>query len=484
MSLNRLSLRSCMPGMGNRWQLKGAVSALLMPMLLGVSLALLLNLEARGAAADNPPVALQQRIRHVVIIVQENRTPDSLFHDPVLIGLGADIASVGLSTTGPIPLTSGALATNYGAAHNHDAFETMYDKGKLDGANLIPITCNSGAVDCPPAHPQYRYVNPGDVQPYFQMAEQYTFGDRMFQTNQGPSFPAHQFLISGTSAPTATSDLFAAENVFPGTGAGCIAPAGSYVRLINPAGEETETQYPCFEHLTLTDLLEGKGISWRYYAATANSIWTGPDAIDHICQPQTKDGQLVCTGTAWKNVVIPQTQVLTDIAKNQLAEVTWVTPDGRASDHASLNNGSGPSWVASIVNAIGSSPYWADTAIFITWDDWGGWYDHVPPPKVLEDCKEWGCGYVYGFRVPLIVVSPYAKTSYISHVTHDFGSLLKFVEETFDLPSLGYADAYADDFSDCFDFSQTATPFRKISAPITAQDFLNDKQPPIDPDDD
>ena len=94
-----------------------------------------------------------------------------------------------------------------------------------------------------------------------------------------------------------------------------------------------------------------------------------------------------------------------------------------SSDHAARNDGSGPAWVASIVNAIGNSAYWANTAIIITWDDWGGWYDHVAP-KVINDGLSWGSGYVYGFRVPLIVVSPYAKAAYISHVTHDFGSIL------------------------------------------------------------
>ena len=455
-------------------------------MLLGVSASTVLSLEAR-AAAGNQSRPLQQppRIRHVVIIVQENRTPDNLFHDPVLISHGADIAGAGLSSGRIVALTPGPLSIDYDLDHSHTAFETTYDKGKMDGADLIGVLCNKGAVGCPPPLAAYRYVNPNEVQPYFQLAEQYTFGDRMFQTNQGPSFPAHQFLISGTSAPTEASDLFASTNVFPGNGAaGCIAPPGSIVGLIDPAGVQSSRQYPCFEHTTLTDLLEAKGISWRYYTLSAGSIWTGPAAIQHICQPEIKGADLVCTGSAWSNVIIPQTRILTDIAMHQLAEVSWVIPDGRASDHSNLNNGSGPSWVASIVNAIGSSPYWGDTAIFITWDDWCGWYDHVAPPKVLDNCSEWGCGYVYGFRVPLIVVSPYAKTSYISHVTHDFGSILKFVEETFNLPSLGYADARADDFSDCFDFNQTPTAFRKISAPIAAQHFLSDQQPPIDPDDD
>src|SRR5581483_774795 len=106
-------------------------------------------------------------------------------------------------------------------------------------------------------------------------------------------------------------------------------------------------------------------------------------------------------------------------------------------------------------------------AIVVTWDDWGGWYDHVAP-KVVSDGTSWGSGYVYGFRVPLIVISPWAKAGYISHVTHDFGSILNLIEGTFGLPSLGYADAYADDLSDCFNFNQTPLTFKTISAPLKA----------------
>src|SRR6202008_2964623 len=177
-------------------------------------------------------------------------------------------------------------------------------------------------------------------------------------------------------------------------------------------------------------LLNTKGVTWHYYAPSAGSIWTGPDAIQHICQQQTVNGTLSCTGPDWtKNVIIPQSQVLVDIANGQLAQVSWIIPNGLSSDHAASNDGSGPSWVASIVNAIGNSPYWSNTAIIVTWDDWGGWYDHVPPPSRFNQNE-------YGFRVPLIVISPYAKPGYVSHVVHDFGSILKFVEEIFSLPSL------------------------------------------------
>jgi phospholipase C len=203
-----------------------------------------------------------------------------------------------------------------------------------------------------------------------------------------------------------------------------------------------------------------------------------------MCQQQTVQGILTCDGPIWNsNVVIPQTRVLSDIANGQLAQVSWVIPNGLSSDHPSGNDGSGPSWVASIVNAIGGSQYWANTAIIITWDDWGGWYDHVAP-KVNNDGVSWGSGYVYGMRVPLIVVSPYAQAAYISHTTHDFGSILKFIETNFNLPSLGYADAYADDLSDCFDLTQVPLTFQTIPAPLDAQYFIDDKRPPTAPDDD
>jgi phospholipase C len=103
---------------------------------------------------------------------------------------------------------------------------------------------------------------------------------------------------------------------------------------------------------------------------------------------------------------------------------------------------------------------------------------------VRVNCSKWGCGYVYGLRVPLIVISPYAKPGYISHVNHDFGSILKFIEETYGLGSLGYADAFADDLSDCFNFSQASLAFHSIAAPLGTDDFLNDTAPPTDPDDD
>jgi phospholipase C len=416
-----------------------------------------------------PPPPFSKFIKHVVVIFQENRTPDNLFH-----GLAnADIANSGVDSAGKtIELRPIALANTYDLSHEHSAFVEMYDHGRMDGANLIKVDCAKGVNCHAPVDPQFMYVDPDDVQPYFNLAEKYTFGDRMFQTNQGPSFPAHQFIIAGTSAPTATSDLFAAENpVYPaGTPAnpdsGCTAPTGTLVALIDTQGVESSSMYPCFEHSTLMDLLDAKMVNWRYYTPGGGSIWTGPTAIQHLR-----------FGGDWAKVIVPQTKVLKDIANKDLAQVSWVIPTGQDSDHAAVNEGTGPSWVASIVNAIGNSEYWDNTAIIITWDDWGGWYDHVPPPAIYDQ-------YEYGFRVPLIVVSPYARQGYVSHVTHDFGSVLKFIEELFGLPSLGYADARADDLGDCFNLMQAPVVFQSVPSKVGVEFFMNDKRPPTDPDDD
>ena len=464
-------------------------------------------------------------IQHVVVIFQENRSPDNLFQDSKLIAAGANIQNYGVSAAQPgvhIPLTPVPLGctpgscNTYNPDHSHKpAFVDMCDLNsatnqcQMDGAYKIKSFCEKkGDISClnGQGNYSYAYVQQSDVAPYFQLAEAYTFADNMFQSNQGPSFPAHQYLISGSSAvapPGMKGDnLFLAENPngittgISATDTGCTAPSDETVPIIDPStGIETPT-YPCFDRPTITDLLNAKGISWKYYAPSAGSIWTAPNAISHMCGPAHSTA---CTAADWvNNVVLASTQnpapVLTDIMNNQLPTVSWVIPSGRASDHPVTNDGSGPSWVASVVNAIGNSPYWANTAIIITWDDWGGWYDHVTPPLMLNH-------YEIGFRVPMIVVSPYSNLkntgtgNNINHTFYEFGSILKFIENTFGLgkiaPSaaLTYADQFAGpnppgDLSDCFNFTQTPLTFKPVQAKFSASYFLNEKRAPTDPDDD
>jgi phospholipase C len=384
-------------------------------------------------------------IRHVIIIVQENRTPDNLFQ-----GLpGADIADSGYNSKGQkVILVPRPLADRYDLDHSHKGFLTEYNNGKMNGWDKVRINCPKGRTCHPTA---FAYVPRAQMQPYFTMATTYTFADRMFQDNQGPSFPAHQFLIAGTSTNAVGSKLMAAENpLYPGLSGGwvlngknCDGSPKAKVSMIDPLGNETVVMRPCFEHPTLIDLLNAKGVSWRYYDAGNNGYWSAPDAIKHLR-----------FGPSWANVITPETTILKDISSGSLPQVSWVNPTCAESDHASCNNGSGPAWVASVVNAVGKSKYWRDTVIFVTWDDWGGWFDHVKP-IVLGS-------YEMGFRVPLIVISPYAKRGYVSHVTHQHASILKFVERNWGLGTLGYDDSRADDLSDCFNFYQGPTKFVQI----------------------
>src|SRR5580693_885085 len=206
----------------------------------------------------------QNQIKNIVVIFQENRTPDGLFH-----GLpGADIANTGKNSKGQlITLQPIPLANNYDVNHAHPDFVAMYDNGKMDGADKIKVSCLPTAKHCPPPNAQFRYVEPSEVAPYFQLAEQYAFADRMFQTNQGPSFPAHQYIVSGTSTITKGSALRASESpILPGLpslkAGGCDSPAGTMVALIDAAGSESQKAFPCFERPALTDLLQAKGLSW------------------------------------------------------------------------------------------------------------------------------------------------------------------------------------------------------------------------------
>jgi phospholipase C len=408
------------------------------------------------------------KIHHVVIIFQENRSVDNLFNGFP----GADTVLSGTNSQGEkVPLKPVSLTAPYDVGHLNNSFKVEYAGGKMNGFNNVHSLCKSVIVCTPRDIRAYGYVPRSEAKPLFDMAEQYVFGDHMFQTNEGPSFPAHLYMVAGTSSIGNGSTLKVAENptnpLGLGPDGGCDSPPGALVTLIDSAGNEGQPVYPCFNRLTLMDLLARKSFSWRYYEGYIGpGLWNAPDDFLHIRESRAFRTE----------VSAPPSNVLTDIASGKLADVVWVTPTALASDHAYANNGSGPSWVATVVNAIGQSQYWKDTAIFVTWDDWGGWFDHVPPPLYNS--------YELGFRVPLVVVSPYAKAHYVSHAQHEFGSILKFTEETFGLGSLHATDVRADDLADCFNFSQPPRQFKRISAPFSARYFLSQPISKQNPDND
>lgn len=406
----------------------------------------------------------RSKIQHVVIIIQENRSFDNLFNGFP----GADTAQTGMTHHGPVNLQPVSLDYRADVDHQHQAFVDSYDDGRMDGFDRVATQPAQK-----PTFP-YAYVPRQEVEPYWDMALQYTIADQTFQSNSGPTFPAHQYLIAGQSAMTSDNP----NRVQTGRWAwGCDSPYGTTVLKIGANGEETPGPFPCLDYATLADEMDAAGISWRYYAPAITergNIFSAFDAIHHIRY-----------GPDWKKVVSPETRVLGDINSGSLANVTWVAPAVENSDHPfpsrgtktdlGVNGDYGPQWVSSIVNAVGRSPYWNSTAIFIIWDDWGGWYDHVAPPQ-LDTMG-------LGFRVPLIVVSPFAKKHYVSHVRHEFGSILKFTERAFDLPHLAASDSRADGLADCFDFLQTPNPFRAIQSNLNDAFFLKQKPNLIQPDD-
>jgi phospholipase C len=442
--------------------------------LLGIVCSILVSVVSPVEVSAQIP-----QVRHVIIVMQENRTPDNLFHNLNKYLPDADIADSGVNSLGEtIALTPLPLSATYDIDHSHAAFLAMYDGGKMDGADLQICFHGKKRDNCPP-DVAFTFVDHTDVEPYFQIARNYGFANRMFQSQQGPSLPGHMMVFGGTTQLTADSPSFLADNIVGGS-AGCASPPKARVIVVGPEGVEPSV-YPCTDHMTLVDLLDAARISWRYYTPGFNNIWTAPNAIRHLCKPAGTPRQ--CTSPLWnRNVVIPPAQVLNDIADGDLKNVSWVIPTAQDSDHPTSNNGAGPSWVASVVNAVGKGRYWRDTVILITWDEWGGWYDHVKPP--VDPTYGY---YEYGFRVPLLVVSAYTPKGYVSPVTHDFGSILHFVETVFNLgqiPPGNFIDARADDLLDFFDFTQKPRAFTNIFQPLPVSYFLNPNRSMIIPDDD
>ncbi|HLJ82553.1 MAG TPA: alkaline phosphatase family protein [Candidatus Eremiobacteraceae bacterium] len=356
---------------------------------------------------------------------------------------GANTVSTGVESNGAVvQLKASQLYRPQDLGHYPSDFKVAYDNGKMDGFNLEVHGKQLSGLE------PYSYVQQKYEQEYWTLAKLYTLGDNNFQSNGGPSFPAHQYLIAGQSGKYTNP---------PGTSWGC----DSQVRLP-----------PCYDYTTLGDELDNAGLSWRYYSTGAfpasPGVWNAYDAIRHIRY-----------GSDWTNgdVSMPETNVFNDIGTSSctLPNVTWVTPNAGNSDHAGTPHSvgdQGPAWVGAVYNAIGASPCWSSTAIILVWDDWGGWYDHVAPPQLDAEGL--------GFRVPLLVISPFAKVAYVSHVQHEFGSILNFIEATFSLPSLGTAsESRSDNLSDCFNFTQRVRTFKKIPhGPISTDDTL-----PVEDDD-
>jgi phospholipase C len=430
-----------------------------------------------GNSISQPPIVpigpvtppLSTYIKHVVIIVQENRSFENMFAG----WPGADAPMSGYKLVNgkrvKVPLTVMTYAQDQDMCHVWKDAITAYDGGKMDGFNLergfLQGSCGlplSGSLP-------YRYMDHTEIAPYRTLASQYVLADHMFPTEFGTSFTAHQDLIAGTAEIDPQHSLVNTPTNMPW---GCDAPRGTRTQLVNkkqvvspPTGP-----FPCItQYQTMADTLDAAGASWKYYAppldVQSGSIWTAFDAIKSVRY-----------GSDWKKVVTPNTKALSDFAKGDLPAVSWVVPDLAWADYPAVPLDYGPSWVGDVINAIGKSKEWKSTAIVVLWDDWGGFYDNEPPPQL---------DYVgLAIRVPCLIVSPYAKKGYVSHTQYEYGSILKFVEQAFNLDSLHATDVRANSLIDSFDFTQKPRAFVPIKTKYNPAFFFSQVPSLRPPDDD
>jgi phospholipase C len=406
----------------------------------------------------NPqPLPPTSKIKHVVIVVQENRSFNDLFYGFPR----ARTAKYGYDSRGRrIELVPIGLETTWDLDHSSYSFFTACNgtgsfpgtNCRMNGFNQEYVGCGHAKYPpCPVKHPQYAYVPRQETKPYFEMARKYVLADEMFASNfDASSFISHQYIISG-QAESAVNYPFSAW--------GCPGGSGDEISTVGPRRQVPfGYEVACWDPQTIGDELDNAGISWAYYAVSYSGypiIWSAYQAIKHIYY-----------GPDWhKDVINPPSQFLADVSRGRLRAVSWITPTCANSDHAGCGSNTGPSWVASVVNAVGESKYWDSTAIFVFWDDYGGWYDPVAPPLVDYDGL--------GFRLPLLIISPYAKQGYVSHVPYEHGSILKFVEDQFGLPRLNASDSRANSPEpDSFDFNQQPRPFAPIHAAFDKSYFM------------
>ena len=408
--------------------------------LLGVACVGLLSL----AQAQVTP------IRHVVLIFKENRSFDHLFGTMP----GVNGATQGkLSSGRTIPLShapdrSGNYAHDWGAvlkAINHgkmDAFDTTFGCGK-------------------PKYLCYSQYSAKDIPNYFAYAKNYLIADNFFSSMTGPSFPNHQYTIASQANGAISNPM--REGQKWSSNWGCDSPSGSFVVSYDPSTNQFSQISPCQDYKTLADLLDAVNISWKYYApaeGTSGYQWSAFDAIDHIRN-----------GPAWQRNVVSYTQFVSDASDPtncKLPAVSWLVPDTHDSEHPTAPMSQGQNWTTAQINAVMQGACWSSTAIFLTWDDNGGYYDHVAPPMVD--------GFGAGIRVPLLIISPFVKAGTVYSKFGTFDSLLGFVEANWRLGSLKQRDRTANNLMDAFHFAGQAERTPALILPLLKAPKMSPQQ--------
>ena len=411
---------------------------------LGIAAVLLLGACAStspGAAGSpapvNPGVGLQ-KLKHIVVIMQENRSLDEYFGlYPGVDGLPRQGGHFTVCV--PDPANGGCVRPyhdstdkNGGGPHGSPSANADINGGKMDGfigqaeggkkgcvETVDPNCTNSVKTDV------MGYKDARDIPNYWAYASNFVLQDHMFQPNASWSFPEHLYLVSEWSAKCGqTADpMSCATNIdAPGT------PIGAGAGKINGDNQAARN----FAWTSLTYLLYKHQVSWKYYVAEG----TTPDCETDAATCPPKD-QRVGTPDIWNPLPgftdvrqdgqVKDVQTIdhfyADAKAGSLPAVSWVVPNGAVSEHPPSLVSAGQAYVTTLINAVMSSADWNSTAIFLSWDDWGGFYDHVVPPYVDN------AG--YGLRVPGLVISPFAKRGFIDHQTLSHDAYVKFIEDVF-----------------------------------------------------
>jgi phospholipase C len=401
---------------------------------LAVAALLALALVATASRGEAPSDI--HRIEHVIVIMEENRSFDSYFGtypgaDGIPMRDGKPTVCVPNGLGDCVRPFHDPSFVNAGGPHGPLAAQLDVDGGELDGFITVGRTSLIERCKDEPALKRCAvlrrpsvlgYHDQRELPNYWTYAHTFVLQDHMFEPNWGWSLPAHLWLVSGWSAK-------------------CTDPfdAGTCTSNLQPPAEgpsSTLTRYPhgpLYGWTDLTYLLHAHHVSWASYVVRgkAPDCFSGPiDCYTTFGGPNTpgmwnvlpaftdvhEDGE---TAAAER----PIEAFYAAAARGTLPAVSWVTPNFRVSDHPSASIRAGQAWVTRLINAAMRGPDWSSTAIFLAWDDWGGFYDHVTPPAVDANG--------YGLRVPALVISPYARRGYVDHQTLSFDAYLKFIEDDF-----------------------------------------------------
>jgi phospholipase C len=368
------------------------------------------------------------QIQHIVFILKENRTFDQYFGTYP----GADGATSGMLSTGQtIPLfhMPDPVLRDISGHGWFDAI-TGNDGGKMDAFDLITGGNDNGDLL------GMSQLSQQDIPNYFSYAQHFVLADRMFSSFNGASFANHLFMVGGQAGGAFTVPAPAQQNSW-----GCDANPGTTVHVWD--NDDLITQpFPCLDFTTMADSLQNAGVSWKYYApgkGLPGYVQNTFNSVSHI-----RNGPL------WASNVVSDTQFITDAKNGTLPAVSWLNTADSTNEHPPNAACAGENWTVNQLNALMQGPDWATTAVFIAWDDFGGFYDHVVPPVVDK--------FGLGPRVPLMIISPYSRAGFISHTQYEFASILKFIEVRFGLPALTNRDLIANNMLDSFDFNQTPLP--------------------------